>query len=194
MDPPHFLYHLITEFRTASLLCFIGNFTIRFQSSTGRSLWEETSNIKIYFVGRFAVGSGSLSKTLLGQGYLQETCEAYHSWCKQLGNTCKWHNVCGIWMFWFQMLDMEINGLYGAWVPQELARCCTGVPSCCHPQMPPSCLPWPWLASCTSSRYSLKQWTANRCRAHWKLSLRMSFGVRLSSILQTSLGTVVDEW
>ena len=23
-------------------------------------------------------------------------------------------NVCGIWMFWFQMLDMEINELYGA--------------------------------------------------------------------------------
>ena len=105
MDPPHSLYHLITELRTVSLPCFIGNFTIRFHSSTGRSLWEETSNVKRYFVGRFAVGSGSLSKTLLGQGYLQETCEAYHSWCKQLGNTCKWPNMCGIWMFRFQVLD-----------------------------------------------------------------------------------------
>ena len=193
MDPPHSFYHLISELRTVSLPCFIGNFTIRFHSSSGKSLQEETCE-KRYFVGRFAVGSGSLSKTLLGQGYLQETCEAYHGWCKQLGNTCKWPNMCGIWMFRFQILDMEINGLYGAWVPQELARCYTGVPSCCHPQMPPSHLLWPWLASCTSSRYPLEQWTANRCRAHWKLSLRMSFGVRLTSILHTSLGTVADEW
>ncbi|CAH3031072.1 unnamed protein product, partial [Porites evermanni] len=42
----------------------LGNLTIGIHSSSGEFLREETSNIKIHFVGRFAVGSASVSKTV----------------------------------------------------------------------------------------------------------------------------------
>ena len=64
MDPPHSLYVLITATKSASLPYFIGNLTIGIHSSSGEFLREETSNIKIHFVGRFAVGSASVSKTV----------------------------------------------------------------------------------------------------------------------------------
>ena len=195
MDPPHSLYHLITELRTASLLCFIGNFTIRFHSSNRKSLREETCE-------RLARKDILLEGLQWNQGLSARHCLDKDIWRRHVKLTTvdvnSWETLASDtmcvesgWSGFRCLIIMEINGLYGAWVPQELARCCTGVLCYCHPQVPPSCLLWPWLASCTSSRYPLKQWTANRCRAHWKLSLQMSFGVRLSSILQTSLGTVV---
>lgn len=60
----HSLYVLITETKPASLPYFIGNLTVGIHSSSGEFLQEKTSNIKIHFVGRFAVGSGSVSKTV----------------------------------------------------------------------------------------------------------------------------------
>ena len=118
MDPPHSLYHLITELRTVSLPCFIGNFTIRFHSSSGKSLREETCERlarKDILLEGLQWDQGLSARHCLDKDicrrHVKLTTVDVNSWeTLASGTMC----VESGWSGFRCLIIMEIKGLYGA--------------------------------------------------------------------------------